>query len=123
MSSDVKNTFGNWPLSNEELREWFSTENIPIAELARMWIQMDQNETTRTEIENLNKDTNGIHELENRLRNRIQFGTAGLTSLVSVTECAGLRGRMEAGFSRMNDLTVIQVSQVPCCNHTSEYRD
>ena len=24
----------------------------------------------------------------------------------------GLRGRMEAGFSRMNDLTVIQASQV-----------
>src|SRR5271155_5409556 len=86
MSSDVKNTSGNWPLSNEELREWFSTENIPIAELARMWIQMDQNETTRAEIESLSKDPNGIHELENRLRNRIQFGTAGPTSLVSVTE-------------------------------------
>ena|SRR5271155_5809860 len=86
MSSDVKNTSGNWPLSNEELREWFSPENIPIAELAQMWIQMDQNETTRTEIENLSKDPDGIHELENRLRNRIQFGTAGLTPLLSVTE-------------------------------------
>jgi hypothetical protein len=86
MASDVKNTSSNWPLSNEELREWFSTKNIPIAELARMWIQMDQNETTRAEIEKLSKDPNGIHELESRLRNRIQFGTAGLTCLVRVTE-------------------------------------
>src|SRR5277367_5974774 len=86
MTSEVTDTSLNWPLSNEELREWFSTKNIPIAELAWMWIQMDQNETTRAEIENLNKDPKGIHELENRLRNRIQFGTAGLTSLVSVTE-------------------------------------
>ena len=86
MARDLKNTSANWSLSNEELREWFSTENIPIAELAQMWIQMDQNETTRTEIEKLSKDPDGIHELENRLRNRIQFGTAGLISLVSVTE-------------------------------------
>lgn len=34
---------------------------------------------------------------------RIAFGTAGL------------RGRMEAGFSGMNDLTVIQASQVADC--------
>ncbi|KAM5490568.1 hypothetical protein MaudMau93_002372 [Microsporum audouinii] len=37
--------------------------------------------------------------LEKRLRDRIQFGTAGL------------RGRMQAGFSCMNSLTVIQASQ------------
>ena len=79
MTSEVTDTSLNWPLSNEELRQWFSTKNIPIAELTRMWIQMDQNETTRAEIENLSKDPNSIHELENRLRNRIQFGTAGLT--------------------------------------------
>ena len=65
-------------MSNEELRQWFSAKDIPIEELARMWIQMDQNETTRAEIELLSKDLNGINELENRLRNRIEFGTAGL---------------------------------------------
>jgi phosphoglucomutase len=35
-------------------------------------------------------------------RNRIEFGTAGL------------RGKMEAGWARMNDLTVIQASQGLC---------
>lgn len=40
-----------------------------------------------------------MNELENRLSKRIEFGTAGL------------RARMEAGFSRMNDVTVLQASQ------------
>lgn len=38
-------------------------------------------------------------ELERRLRTRIAFGTAGL------------RARMEAGFSRLNDVTIVQASQ------------
>ncbi|TQB73287.1 Phosphoglucomutase-3 [Monascus purpureus] len=45
------------------------------------------------------RDAGAVDELEKRLRNRIQFGTAGL------------RGRMAAGFSCMNSLTVIQASQ------------
>ncbi|KAF7585597.1 Phosphoglucomutase-2 [Aspergillus hancockii] len=53
---------------------------------------------TRAEIEQL-RDSEAVADLEQRLRNRIQFGTAGL------------RGRMAAGFSCMNSLTVIQASQ------------
>ncbi|CAJ0748806.1 5391_t:CDS:2, partial [Entrophospora sp. SA101] len=56
------------------------------------------NPSTRAEIEKLYGERN-IEELGKRLLNRISFGTAGL------------RSKMEAGFSRMNDLTVIQASQ------------
>ncbi|PWY90993.1 phosphoglucomutase [Aspergillus heteromorphus CBS 117.55] len=54
--------------------------------------------TTRAEIEQL-RDAGDHAELQLRLHKRIQFGTAGL------------RGRMAAGFSCMNALTVIQASQ------------
>lgn len=89
-----------WPMSNSELRQWFSRSNISIQELTQLWLKMDHNEDTRSEILQLSQSSDAATELENRLRQRIQFGTAGL------------RGRMEAGFSRMNDLTVIQASQV-----------
>ncbi|CAG8649713.1 13569_t:CDS:10 [Rhizophagus irregularis] len=69
--------------------------------LVQEWLRLDKNPTTRSEIEKLYADQN-IDELEKRLRNRISFGTAGL------------RSNMEAGFSRMNDLTVIQASQGLC---------
>ena len=69
-----------------------------IEELAQEWLKIDKDEDTRDEMYRLlahkNKD-----ELEKRLRHRIAFGTAGL------------RARMEAGFSRMNAVTVIQASQ------------
>ncbi|KXN90461.1 Phosphoglucomutase-2, partial [Leucoagaricus sp. SymC.cos] len=57
-----------------------------------------QNPATRAEIEHL-RDSGNVKELESRMRHRIEFGTAGL------------RGRMEAGWARMNDLIIIQVSQ------------
>ena len=38
-------------------------------------------------------------ELKSRLNNRMEFGTAGL------------RSRMGAGYSMMNDLTIIQTGQ------------
>ncbi|KAJ5334613.1 hypothetical protein N7452_007016 [Penicillium brevicompactum] len=69
-----------------------------ISSLTQTWLQWDQDPTTRAEIEKL-QDSNDTEELEKRLRNRIEFGTAGL------------RGRMAAGFSCMNSLTVIQASQ------------
>ncbi|OBZ75866.1 hypothetical protein A0H81_04587 [Grifola frondosa] len=65
------------------------------------WLRLDRNESTRTEILKL-LDAGETVELEKRMRVRIQFGTAGL------------RGRMEAGWSRMNDLIVIQASQGLC---------
>jgi hypothetical protein len=66
----------SWPMSNDELRQWFSRENISLDELTRMWIRMDQNERTKTEMQRL-KDVGDTKELEKRLRQRIQFGTAG----------------------------------------------
>ncbi|KAK7466480.1 hypothetical protein VKT23_005201 [Stygiomarasmius scandens] len=72
-----------------------------LKELVDAWLAMDQNETTRAEIQSL-WDKADTEALERRMRNRIEFGTAGL------------RGRMEAGWSRMNDLIVIQASQGLC---------
>ncbi|KAI9787709.1 MAG: Phosphoglucomutase-3 [Geoglossum umbratile] len=69
-----------------------------VHELAVEWLRLDKDHTTRGEIQRL-IDANDEDELEGRLRDRIAFGTAGL------------RARMEAGFSRMNSLTVIQASQ------------
>lgn len=67
-------------------------------ELAWEWLRLDQDQTTKDEISKLLEEGNEA-ELENRLRTRIAFGTAGL------------RATMEAGFARMNSLTVIQASQ------------
>ncbi|KAJ2025751.1 hypothetical protein GGI06_000450 [Coemansia sp. S85] len=71
---------------------------LPIARLAERWLSEDKDPETRGQIERLlaanDKDT-----LEKLLRNRIEFGTAGL------------RARMEAGYSRLNRLTVITASQ------------
>ncbi|CAD0083475.1 unnamed protein product [Aureobasidium vineae] len=66
--------------------------------LVNEWLRLDQDVTTRSEVEKLAAENN-VAELQLRLLKRIAFGTAGL------------RGRMEAGFSRMNSLTVIQASQ------------
>jgi phosphoglucomutase len=72
--------------------------SLSTEELAEQWLQLDKDETTREEINQLLTQQNQA-ELELRLRTRIAFGTAGL------------RAKMEAGFSRMNSLTVIQASQ------------
>ncbi|RAH65978.1 phosphoribomutase PRM15 [Aspergillus aculeatinus CBS 121060] len=66
--------------------------------LIQRWLEWDQDPSTRAEIEQL-RDSGDWAELALRLQKRIQFGTAGL------------RGRMAAGFSCMNSLTVIQASQ------------
>ncbi|KEP49502.1 phosphoglucomutase/phosphomannomutase, alpha/beta/alpha domain protein [Rhizoctonia solani 123E] len=65
------------------------------------WLAYDKNAVTRAEIESL-RDAGNVEELKRRLVKRIEFGTAGL------------RGRMAAGFSCMNDLIVIQASQGLC---------
>ncbi|KMU86872.1 phosphoglucomutase-2 [Coccidioides immitis H538.4] len=73
----------------------------PLETLVQRWLDWDQDPQTREEIKNLH-DSHNLPELEKRLRKLypgIQFGTAGL------------RGRMQAGFSYMNCLTVIQASQ------------
>ncbi|KAL5511802.1 hypothetical protein ACEPAH_5020 [Sanghuangporus vaninii] len=67
----------------------------------RDWLRLDKNEHTIQEIEDL-ISSGKWDELERRMSKRIEFGTAGL------------RGRMEAGWARMNDLIVIQASQGLC---------
>ncbi|PCH38295.1 phosphoglucomutase 1 [Wolfiporia cocos MD-104 SS10] len=69
--------------------------------LVKEWLRLDQNEFTHAKIKDLYASGNYV-ELEKRMRKRIEFGTAGL------------RGRMEAGWSRMNDLIIIQASQGLC---------
>ncbi|XP_048120897.1 glucose 1,6-bisphosphate synthase isoform X1 [Alosa alosa] len=62
------------------------------------WITWDRNVLTRAQIEELSREKN-VDELRRRLCYRMAFGTAGL------------RAAMGAGFSCINDLTVIQSTQ------------
>ncbi|KAJ3562292.1 hypothetical protein NP233_g9666 [Leucocoprinus birnbaumii] len=71
---------------------------IELRQLVHQWLLYDLNPSTREEIQSLWEEGN-IEELEKRMRHRIQFGTAGL------------RGKMEAGWGRMNDFIIIQTSQ------------
>ena len=57
-----------------------------------------QNPKTRAEIQGL-VDEKKYDDLKSRLTERMEFGTAGL------------RARMGAGYSMMNDLTIIQTGQ------------
>lgn len=76
-------------------------------DLVQKWLLWDRDTITAAEIGSISErkvqrgpdSTDAEDELEKRLRNRIQFGTAGL------------RGQMQAGFAFMNCLTVIQASQ------------
>ncbi|KAJ7582492.1 hypothetical protein C8J56DRAFT_791746 [Mycena floridula] len=70
--------------------------------LVQEWLRLDRNPATRAEIEELWTQGETV-ELEKRMRQRIEFGTAGR-----------LRGRMQAGWSRMNDLIIVQASQGLC---------
>lgn len=94
-----------------------SSPSNELLKLIELWLKWDQCQSTRNEIEQLKVDW--IHldklilfcflsfekneckwdELEVRLSNRIQFGTAGL------------RAKMGSGFALMNELTVIQATQ------------
>nr|AOE43343.1 phosphoglucomutase [Cavenderia deminutiva] len=69
-----------------------------IYQIAQNWLKWDRNPKTHKEISTLVEKKDEA-ELRARLETRIAFGTAGL------------RGPMKAGFSCMNDLTVIQASQ------------
>ncbi|SCV01916.1 LANO_0F14158g1_1 [Lachancea nothofagi CBS 11611] len=78
----------------------FDTVDVPsdLKPGVETWLKYDKNESTRIEIIDLVRSKNW-NELHKRLDTRIAFGTAGL------------RSKMEAGFSRMNTLTVLQASQ------------
>ncbi|PFH47176.1 hypothetical protein AMATHDRAFT_77329 [Amanita thiersii Skay4041] len=81
-----------------------------IQDLVHEWISLDKNEDTRNEIQQL-WDAGNLDELERRMRPRIEFGTAGL------------RGRMEAGWSRMNDLIILQTTQGLCAYTLAQIPD
>lgn len=66
----------------------------------RDWLAIDVNPKTRKQIQDLAIDpSKNFNKLNDLLSRRIVFGTAGL------------RSKMEAGFNRMNDVTVLQASQ------------
>ncbi|KAH6565777.1 hypothetical protein BASA50_003368 [Batrachochytrium salamandrivorans] len=69
--------------------------------LAKEYLELDQNKVTRSEIQNL-LDAGDYERLHKLLSTTMEFGTAGL------------RAEMGAGYSRMNELTVIQASQGVC---------
>ncbi|RDX42659.1 phosphoglucomutase first 3 domain-containing protein [Lentinus brumalis] len=81
-----------------------------LKELVDQWLRLDPNEETRKEITKLLEDGDDA-ELERRMSPRIEFGTAGL------------RGRMEAGWARMNDLIIIQASQGLCAYILENVKD
>ncbi|XP_028401689.1 glucose 1,6-bisphosphate synthase-like [Dendronephthya gigantea] len=77
------------------------TGNAEIDKKIAEWLRLDKNEETIKEVKQLINDKNH-NELYSRFKQRIAFGTAGL------------RAKMGAGFSLLNDLTVIQASQGLC---------
>jgi len=72
-----------------------------------------QNEATRGEIRKL-EEANNEEELRARLGSRMAFGTAGniVWFIQKLHVVIGLRAAMGAGYSRMNQLTIIQTTQV-----------
>ncbi|NXX49868.1 PGM2L synthase, partial [Tricholaema leucomelas] len=75
-----------------------STGDAELDKAVRQWLSWDKNERTRGQIEELLR-SGQVQELRARLCQRLSFGTAGL------------RAPMGAGFSRINDLTIIQATQ------------
>lgn len=67
-------------------------------DLAKKWLDLDHDSDTRKEIQDL-VDAHDELELDQRLRQRIAFGTAGL------------RSSMKAGFAHINAYTVLQTSE------------
>lgn len=73
-------------------------EKSKLLQLAKEWLEYDKFEETRKEMEQLIKDNN-FKELNARLGKRIEFGTAGLRSI------------MGAGTAYINQLVVVQTTQ------------
>ncbi|RKO87501.1 hypothetical protein BDK51DRAFT_33316, partial [Blyttiomyces helicus] len=72
-----------------------------IRTIAKGYLELNKNQKDAAEITAL-LEINDVKALNDRLSTRMAFGTAGL------------RAPMGAGYSRMNDLTVIQASQGLC---------
>ncbi|KEG14264.1 phosphomannomutase-like protein [Trypanosoma grayi] len=76
--------------------------------LVKQWLSWDRDSATRKTIEELWRDQN-TEKLQQLLCTRMEFGTAGI------------RGRMGAGFSQMNSLTIIQTAQGLCAYLKSSF--
>ncbi|EDO14698.1 hypothetical protein Kpol_1068p8 [Vanderwaltozyma polyspora DSM 70294] len=84
--------------SNSEFDSVLETLPVDLRDKVGTWLAQDKNPETINEVIRLCK-ANSLNELHKRFDNRILFGTAGL------------RSKMEAGFSRMNTLVVLQATQ------------
>ncbi len=125
---------------DDQLRSWFALDKVRFSHFIRLRISGNErgkrlitpppptsrvkDPSTRAETTAL-IETRNMVELRQRFATRMAFGTAGLTILLSPPQttafrlntnqpilCAGLRAAMGCGFERMNQLTVIQTSQV-----------
>lgn len=74
------------------------TGNIELNKKIEEWMKWDRNDKTRSEILSLVQNRQ-YDMLQKILLHRISFGTAGL------------RGKMAAGYTCMNDLVIIQTAQ------------
>lgn len=75
-----------------------SSGNVELDKKIEEWLSWDKNEKTANEIKMLVANGN-YNALSNVLLSRISFGTAGL------------RGKMGAGYTGMNDLVIVQTAQ------------
>ncbi|XP_053712059.1 phosphopentomutase-like [Synchiropus splendidus] len=78
------------------------TGDAQLDQAVRQWLQYDQNEKTKSLVQDLLKD-GSVEVLKKKFSHRMEFGTAGL------------RAAMGPGVSCMNDLTIIQTTQGFCC--------
>lgn len=85
----------------DELIKNVNSGNDCLDNKIREWLRWDKNEATLSEIKELVIQQN-YKELDKLLSKRMEFGTAGL------------RSAMGAGYSKMNDITVIQATQGLC---------
>jgi len=84
--------------------------NATLDERIKEWLLWDKNPKTLDEVKRLVKESN-FEALSKILEKRMEFGTAGL------------RASLGAGFSCMNDLTIIQTSQGLCKYLMQEFTD
>lgn len=103
--SGAGKTEGNWTervdsMQAQEQMAAGQEKTDRVQGLVDQWLAIDVNPHTRRQVLTLAQNVElNCEKLNDMLSERIVFGTAGL------------RARMEAGFNRMNDVTVVQASQ------------
>jgi len=97
-------------ISKDNILVMVNSGNQKLDAKIKEWLEWDKNESTRKEVELLveNGDYVGLDKI---LMKRLEFGTAGL------------RAALGAGYSKMNDLTVIQTTQGFCEYLKAQFSD